>query len=177
MQRLATCLVAPGNLWNSRQRWCGHVGEALDRFGERDAFGLHQKVKNVAVLAGGEIKPCLFLVIDEKRRRFLLLKRRQPSPLAPCLLQFHAPSHDFRDRKPGAQLFKELGRKAHGLILARLFESGLTDHRYRVWGRKYETSWAFPDYSQGLLVIPGRATKPTIRVMAGLDPAIHVFAS
>ena len=44
----------------------------------------------------------------------LLLERRQPLPLAPRLLQLHAPAHDFRNRKPGAQFIEELGRKAHG---------------------------------------------------------------
>src|SRR5262249_46367505 len=43
----------------------------------------------------------------------LLVKRRQPFPLAPRLFKPHPPAHDFRNRKPRPQLVEELRRKAH----------------------------------------------------------------
>ena len=43
-----------------------------------------------------------------------LVERRQPLPLAPGLLQLHAPAHHLRNRKAGAQFVEELGREAHG---------------------------------------------------------------
>ena len=72
-----------------------------------------KKRDDVAVLAGGEVVVKSLLVVDGERRRLLLLERRQPLPLPPRLLQLHAPAHDFRNRKPGAQFVEELGRKAH----------------------------------------------------------------
>ena len=118
MQRLAALLVPRGVGRHRRQRHAGHRGEALDRLGERDAFGLHHEVEDVAVLAGGEVVIKSLLVVDREGRRLLLLERRQPLPLLPRLLQLHAPAHDFRNRKPGAQLIEELGREAHGVECA-----------------------------------------------------------
>src|SRR5262249_16610646 len=60
-----------------------------------------------------------FLVVDEKRGRFLLVEGREPLPLTPRLLEPHAPADDLRNRKPRAQLVEELRRKAHeaGLVI------------------------------------------------------------
>ena len=154
MQRLAALLMARGIGRRRRHRHPGHRGQPLDRFGERDALGLHHEVKNVAVPAGGEVVVKALLVVDRERRRLLLLKRRQPLPLPPGLLQLDALAHDFRNRKPGAQLVEELGRKAHAGILR--FESRdvvlarwATGHGYREGPRKYEDYRPSRRYSQG----------------------------
>ena len=88
--------------------------QPLDRLREAHAFGQHDEIENVAVLARGEVEPHRLLVIDEERRRLLLVEGREPLPLAPRLAQFHALAHDFRDRKPRAQLVEELRRESHG---------------------------------------------------------------
>src|SRR5262249_44463925 len=74
--------------------------------------------------ARGEIKPRLLLVVDEERRRLLLVEGRQPLPLAPGLHELHALAHHLRYRKAGAQLIEELGRKAHDSQGSRGTESG-----------------------------------------------------
>src|SRR5215813_6818478 len=91
----------------------------LDRLGEGEPLGHHDEVENAAVLAGREIEPGHFLVVDEKRGRFLLVEGREPLPLTPRLLKPHAPADDLRNRKPRAQLVEELRRKAHeaGLVI------------------------------------------------------------
>jgi len=53
-------------------------------------------------------KPHRLGVIDEKRRRLLLVERRQPLPFPPRFAQFDALADDFRNRKPRAQLIKKL---------------------------------------------------------------------
>jgi len=114
MQRLAALLV-PRRIGRHRREWHpGHRRQPLDRLGKTDAFGLHQEGDDVAVLARGEVVVKTLLVVDRERRRLLLLERRQPLPLPPRSLQFDAPPHDFRNRKPGTQFFEKLGRKAHG---------------------------------------------------------------
>ncbi len=113
VKRLAALLVPRGIGGRGRQRHAGHRRQPLDGFGEADSLGLHQERDDVAVLAGGEVVVKSLLVIDRERRRLLLLERRQALPLTPRLLQLHAPAHDFRNRKPGAQFIEELGRKAH----------------------------------------------------------------
>ena len=115
MERLAALLVPRGIGGRRRQRHAGHRSQALDGLREADALGLHQERDDVAVLAGGEVVVKALLVVDGEGRRLLLLERRQPLELPPRLLQLDAPAHDFRNRKPGAQLFEELGREAHGL--------------------------------------------------------------
>ena len=130
VQRLAALLMPRGIGRCRRQRHARHRRAALHRFREADALGLHQEVEDVAVLARGEaVVTSLLLVVDGERRRLLLLKRRQPLPLAPGLLQLDALAHDFRDRKPGAQLVEELGGEAHGVSLTRPVESGRTGLR------------------------------------------------
>ena len=114
VQRLAALLVRLRLARHHRQRHAGLPGEPLDRFREAHAFGLHDEIEDVAVLAGGEVEPHRLLVIDEERRRLLLVEGRQPFPLAPGLAQFHAPADDFRNRKPRAQLVEKLRRESHG---------------------------------------------------------------
>src|SRR5882757_8799515 len=148
VQRLAPLLVTRGIGCYCRQRHARHLRQPLDGLAEADALGLHQEGDDVAVLAGREVVVKTLLVVDRERRRLLLLKRRQAFPLPPRLLQLHAPADDFRNRKPGAQLVEELGRKAHkGFCVSR--GRLPTDHRYRVACLKYEDYWPFPGYSQG----------------------------
>ena len=45
---------------------------------------------------------------------FSWLKGDSPFHSPPGLLQFHAAAHDFRYRKPRAQLVEELGGESHG---------------------------------------------------------------
>src|SRR5437016_3911488 len=107
------CRRDPGQRDTSLRR------EPLHRFGEGEPLGHHHEVENAAVLAGREIEPGHFLVVDEKRRRFLLVEGRKSLPLAPRLLEPHAPADDLRNRKPRAQLVEEMRRKAHeaGLVI------------------------------------------------------------
>jgi len=44
----------------------GLPGEPLDRFGKTHPFGEHDEIEDVAVFAGGEVKPHRLLVIDEE---------------------------------------------------------------------------------------------------------------
>ena len=108
VQRLSALLMRLRFARHHRHRDAGLPGQPLDRLGEAHPFGLHDEIEDVAVLAGGEVKPHRFGVVDEERRRLLLVERRQPFPLAPGLAQFHALAHDFRNRKPRAQLVEEL---------------------------------------------------------------------
>ena len=78
-----------------RQRHTGLRRQPLDRFREAHPLGQHEKIENIAVLARGEVEPHRLLVIDEERRRFLLVERRQPLPFPPRLAQFHALTHDL----------------------------------------------------------------------------------
>ena len=144
MERLAALLVPRGVGGRRRQRHAGHGSQALDGFREADALGLHQKRDDVAVLAGGEVVVKALLVVDRERGRLLLLERRQPLELPPRLLQLDAAAHDFRDRKPGAQLFEELGREAHGLGFLPNRRAVPTDHGYRDGPVKYEGYSASP---------------------------------
>src|SRR5262249_38572649 len=96
------------------QRDTGLRRKSLHRLGEGEPLGHHHEVENAAVLAGGEIEPGHFLVVHEKRRRFLLVEGRKSLPLTPRLLEPHAPADDLRNGKPRAQLVEELRRKAHG---------------------------------------------------------------
>src|SRR6516225_7327087 len=101
------------------QRDTGLRRKPLHRLGEGEPLGHHHEVKNAAVLAGGEIEPGHFLVVDAKRGRFLLVEGREALPLAPRLLEPHAQADDLRNRRPRAQLVEELRRKAHeaGLVI------------------------------------------------------------
>ena len=92
----------------------GLAGQPLDRLGEAHALGQHDKVEDVAVLARGEVEPHRLVVIDEERRRLLLVEGRQPLPFAPGFAQPHAAADDLRDRKPRPQLVEELRRESHG---------------------------------------------------------------
>src|SRR5256886_2043659 len=107
------CRRDPGQRDTSLRR------EPLHRFGEGEPLGHHHEVENAAVLAGREIEPGHFLVVDEKRRRFLLVEGRKSLPLAPRMLEPHAPADDLGNRKPRAQLVEEMRRKAHeaGLVI------------------------------------------------------------
>ena len=104
-------------LGNDRHRQPCLARQPLHGFGKGEPFRHHQKIKDVAVLAGREVKPRHFLVVDKERGRFLGRERRQPLPLAPGLGQLDAPPHNFRNRKPDLDLF-EKGRgeadKGHG---------------------------------------------------------------
>src|SRR6202040_2442160 len=73
----------------------------------------HEKIENVAVLAGGEVEPHRLLVINEERRGFFLVEWRQSLPFAASLAQSHTPADDLRHRKPRPQLVKKLRRKSH----------------------------------------------------------------
>src|SRR5262249_28643926 len=101
------------------QRDTGLRRQPLDRLGECEPLGHHHEVENAAVLAGREIEPGHFLVVDEKRRRFLLVEGRKSLPLTSSLLEPHAPADDLRNRKPRAQFVEKLRRKAHeaGLVI------------------------------------------------------------
>src|SRR5262249_22894684 len=101
------------------QRDTGLRRKPLHRLGEGEPLGHHHKVENAAVLAGREIEPGHFLVVDEKRPRFLLVEGRNSPPLTPHLLEPHAPARDLRNWKPRAQLVEKLRRKAHeaGLVI------------------------------------------------------------
>ena len=114
VQRLAARVALLVLARDFRQRHARHLRQPLDRFGERDAFALHDEIENAAVLAGGEIEPGLLLVVHEERRRLFLVEWRQALELAARANELHAPADDFRDRKAGFQLVKELGREAHG---------------------------------------------------------------
>ena len=87
--------------------------QPLDGLGEGQALRLHHEVEDVAVLARREVEPSHLLVIDEERRRLLGVEGRQPLPLAPRLLQLHAPAHDLRNRKPRLDLFEKGRGESH----------------------------------------------------------------
>ena len=129
-----------------RQRQAGHRGEPLHRLGEGHPLGLHHEVEDVAVLAGGEIEPRRLLVIDEERGRLLLVERRKPLPLAPGLLQLHAPADDLRNRKARAQVVEERGGKR--MVIWALLEPILSHIAARSWRRPQGR--ACPGYSQAL---------------------------
>src|SRR5262249_43482241 len=121
---------------------------------EGEPLGHHHKVENAAVLAGREIEPGHFLVVDEKRRRFLLVEGRKSPPLTPHLLEPHAPARDLRNWKPRAQLVEKLRRKAH--------EAGLVirwTSQYRPAPDAAGTGADCPGYPQGW---PGKAAKPSM---------------
>src|SRR5262249_39181709 len=101
------------------QRDTGLRRKPLHRLGEGEPLGHHHKVENAAVLAGREIEPGHFLVVDEKRRRFLLVEGHKPPPLTPPLLEPHPPPRDLRNWKPRARLVEKRRRKAHeaGLVI------------------------------------------------------------
>ena len=166
IQRLAALLVSRRIRRHGGQRHAGHRGKPFDRFGEADALGLHQERDDVAVLAGGEVVVKSLLVVDREGRRLFLLKRRQPLEFPSRLFQLDAPTHDFRNRKPGAQFVEKLGREAHGVELC--LESAACGAEPTMdigMGWKDMRVFSFlRHYSQGNRL-----------VMAGLDPAIHVF--
>src|SRR5262249_15837626 len=114
MQALAAFLLRLRLPRHHRQRNAGLLRQSLDSFRKAHALGEHEKVKDVAVLAGGEVEPHRLLIIDEERRRLLLVKWGQPFPFAAGLAQFHAPADDLRDRKSCPQLVEKLRRKSHG---------------------------------------------------------------
>ncbi len=120
VQRLALVLarLVVGRRFGQRQ--AGHGGKPLHRLREAHALGLHHEIENGAVLAGGEIEPGLFLVVDEERGGPLFVERRQALPLAAGLLQLHAAAHHLRDGEAGAQFIEEFRRKTHGPINGRI---------------------------------------------------------
>ena len=81
VQGLAAFLALLGLARHDRDRDAGLPGQALDRLGEAHSLGHHHEVENVAVLARGEVEPHRLLVIDEERRRLLLVEGRKPFPL------------------------------------------------------------------------------------------------
>src|SRR6266487_1289328 len=113
VERLAPFVAGLLRRRNLGQRDTGLRRQPLDRLGEGEPLGHHHEVENAAVLAGREIEPGHFLVVDEKRGCFLLVEGREPLPLTPRLLEPHAPADDLRNWKPRAQLVEELRRKAH----------------------------------------------------------------
>src|SRR2546425_220660 len=119
VERLAAFVAGLLRRRDLGQRDTGLRRKPLHRLGEGEPLGHHHEVENAAVLAGREIEPGHFLVVDEKRRRFLLVEGRKSLPLAPRLLEPHAPADDLRNRKPRAQLVEEMRRKAHeaGLVI------------------------------------------------------------
>src|SRR5262249_22647589 len=140
------------------QRDTGLRRQPLDRLGEGEPLGHHHEVENAAVFAGREIEPGHFLVVDEKRGRFLLVEGREPLPLTPRLLEPHAPADDLRNRKPRAQLVEELRRKAH--------EAGLVirwTSQYRPAPDADGTAADCPGYPQGVGVAGevGKRSTPT----------------
>src|SRR5262249_3513501 len=114
VQALAALLLLLRLARHHRQRNAGLLRQPLDGFREAHAFGQHEKIENVAVLGGGEVKPHRLMVIDEERWLLLLVEGRQPLPFAAGLAQFHAPADDLRNRKPRPQLVEKLRRKSHG---------------------------------------------------------------
>src|SRR5215813_15455260 len=145
------------------QRDTGLRRKPLHRLGEGEPLGHHHKVENAAVLAGREIEPGHFLVVDEKRRRFLLVEGRKSPPLAPHLLEPYAPARDLRNWKPRAQLVETLRRKAHEAVLVIRWTS-----QYRPAPDADGTAADCPGYPQGA-GWPGKAAKPSM-------PPIFPFA-
>src|SRR5262245_9056953 len=135
------------------QRDTGLRRQPLDRLGECEPLGHHHEVENAAVLAGREIEPRHFLVIDEKRRRFLLVEGRKSLPLTPRLLEPHAPPDDLRNRKPRAQFVEKLRRKAHEADLVIRWTS-----QYRPAPDADGTGPDCPSYPQGP---DGRVMRPS----------------
>ena len=70
-------------------RNAGLPGEPLHGLHEREAFGLHDELEDVAVRTRGEAVVEPLLVIDEEGRGLLHLERRQAAELATGLLQRH----------------------------------------------------------------------------------------
>ena len=87
--------------------------QPLDGFGERQTLGRHQKLEDVAVLAGCKAVVEAFGIVDEKRRRPLLFERRQAAELTPSFLERHAPSDDVADGQPRADFIKESVIESH----------------------------------------------------------------
>ncbi len=118
VQRLAPRIALLVLARDFRQRHTRHLRQTFHGFGEADAFALHDEIEDAAVLAGGEIKPRLLLVVHEEGRRLLLVERRQALELAARAHELDALAHDFRHRKPGFELVEELGRETHGFFCA-----------------------------------------------------------
>src|SRR6516165_3339267 len=126
------------------QRDTGLRRKPLHRLGEGEPLGHHHEVENAAVLPRREIEPGHFLVVDEKRRRFLLVEGRKSPPLMPRLLEPHAPADDLRNQKPRTQFVEKLRRKAH--------EAGLVirwTSQYRPAPGAVGTGVDWPGYPQG----------------------------
>ena len=66
VQRLAPRIALLVFMRDFRQRHAGHLRQPLDGLGELNAFGLHDKAENVAVLAGGEIVEEALLIVDRE---------------------------------------------------------------------------------------------------------------
>ena len=140
-----------------RQRHAGLRGQPLDRLGEAEPFGHHHEVEDRAIFAGGKIKPRHFLVVDEERRRLLLVKRGKSFPLAPCLFEPHPPAYDFRNRKPRPQLVEELRRKAHeiGRVIRWISQ-------YRAVRHARSPAGDCPGYPQGALEQRPKRISPSL---------------
>jgi hypothetical protein len=163
VERLAAFVARLLRRRNLGQRDTGLRRQPLDRLGEGEPLGHHHEVENAAVLAGREIKPGHFLVVDEKRRRFLLVEGRKSLPLTPRLLEPHAPADDLRNRKPRAQFVEKLRRKAHEADLVIRWTS-----QYRPAPDADGMTADCPGYPQGA-GWPGKAAKPSM-------PPIFPFA-
>src|SRR5215472_11307428 len=162
MQALAALLLSLRLPRHHRQRNAGLLRQSLDSFRKAHALCEHEKVKDVAVLARGEVEPHRLLIIDEERRRLLLVKGGKPLPFAAGLAQFHAPADDLRDWKPRPQLVEKLRRKSHGdsRILARRRGEA------RLGGCRIDKAAACPGY-------PQKAATATF-VMPGFMPGVSL---
>ncbi len=114
MQGVAAALLGLGFPRELGHRHAGERSQPLHRLGEGDALGLHHEGEDVAMLAGREVVVEALLIVDEERRRALLVEGRQALPFAARLAQLDPLADDLRYRKPGAQLIEKLRRKAHG---------------------------------------------------------------
>ena len=107
-----------------RQCDAGLLRQPLDGLGERQSLGLHQEREDVAVLTAREAVVEALVVVDEERRRFLRLERRQAGIFAALALQRNLARHDLAHREPGANLVEELRIEAHGRVGSCRFAKG-----------------------------------------------------
>jgi hypothetical protein len=65
----------------------------------------------------------LLLVVDVEGRRLLRIEGRQAAQFPSRLLETHPLADDGRNRQPGADLFEDLGRVAHGAVSPNLLHN------------------------------------------------------